>query len=376
LLLLLFWHYTVGTLELGKTYYWRVDEFDETENINSGQSIWIGDHLNRYYDGLIDDLHIYNKALTVEEIAQVMQVDPKLADNPVPVRHATVDIRDATSLSWSAGDTAASHDVYFGSDRDDVAAADKDSPEFQTNQAGAGLSLAGLVEFAGGDYYWRIDEVGAGGTANAGTIWKFTVPDYLIVDDFEGYDVNNNEIWWSWKDGLGYPARDGIPAYPGNGTGSAVGDETSPTYMEMSIVHGGAKSMPVWYTNNTLSPAKYSEVELTLPVGERDWTVEGVGELSLWFMGDSTNAPEPMYVAIANAAVVYHDDPNAPQAGSWTEWVIPLQDFADRGADLANVDKIAIGLGTRGNATTPGTAGKMYFDDILLLGSKEPRINN
>ena len=31
MLLLLFWHYTVGTLELGKTYYWRVDEFDGIE---------------------------------------------------------------------------------------------------------------------------------------------------------------------------------------------------------------------------------------------------------------------------------------------------------------------------------------------------------
>jgi hypothetical protein len=49
------------------------------------------------------------------------------------------------------------------------------------------------------------------------------------------------------------------------------------------------------YANNTLSPAKYSEVELTLPVGERDWTVEGVGELSLWFMGDSTNAHHQFY---------------------------------------------------------------------------------
>ena len=30
------------------------------------------------------------------------------------------------------------------------------------------------------------------------------VPDYLIVDNFEVYDVGNNEIWWSWKDGPGY----------------------------------------------------------------------------------------------------------------------------------------------------------------------------
>jgi len=298
--------------------------------------------------------------------------DTKLAGNPDPQRHATVDIRKTTSLSWSAGDAAASHDVYFGADRDAVAAATADSLEFQGNQVGTSLSVTGMIEFGGGDYYWRVDEVEADGTAPAGTVWKFTVPDYLIVDDFEAYDVNNNEIWWSWKDGLGYPARDGIPAYPGNGTGSMVGDDTSPTYMEMSIVHGGAKSMPMWYTNNNPTGAKYSEVELTLPVDERDWTINGVGELSLWFRGETTNGPEPLYVAVANTAIVYHEDPNATQVDSWNEWVIPLPDIANRGVDLANVDSIALGVGTRNNLTIPGTMGKIYFDDILLLKPEEP----
>ena len=353
-----------------------VDELDDTtEDINSGQSIWIGDHLNRYYEGLIDEVRIYNKALTVEEIAQVMQVDPKLADNPVPDRHATVDIRDISSLSWSAGDTAASHDVYYGTDRDAVANATGDSPEFQGNQAGTDMSLAGLVEFGGGDYYWRIDEVEADETVITGTIWKFTVPDYLTVDNFEAYNAGNNEIWWSWKDGLGYPARDDIPAYPGNGTGSTVGDETSPTYLETTIVHGGGKSMPLWYDNNKQGYAKYSEVELTLPAGERDWTAEGVGELSLWFRGESENVAEPLYVAIVNAggtpAVMVHDDSAAAATDTWAEWVIPLQAFADQGIILTNVDRIAIGLGDKGNMTIPGGSGKMYFDDIRLYRPRE-----
>jgi len=40
--------------------------------------------------------------------------------------------------------------------------------------------------------------------------------------------------------------------------------------------------------------------------------------------------------------------------------------LADMGINLTNVDKLAIGLGTRGNMTTAGGAGKMYFDDIRL----------
>jgi len=51
---------------------------------------------------------------------------------------------------------------------------------------------------------------------------------------------------------------------------------------------------------------------------------------------------------------------------TWTEWTIPLQTLADQGIDLSDVDRIAIGFGTKGNMTTPGGSGKMFFDDIKL----------
>jgi len=70
-------------------------------------------------------------------------------------------------------------------------------------------------------------------------------------------------------------------------------------------------------------------------------------------------------------AVVVHDDANAAQIDTWTEWVIPLQAFADQGIDLTDVDKIAIGLGSKGNMTTPGGKGKMYVDEIRLYQPRE-----
>jgi hypothetical protein len=48
-----------------------------------------------------------------------------------------------------------------------------------------------------------------------------------------------------------------------------------------------------------------------------------------------------------------------------------LQSLADQGIDLTNVDKIALGVGTRGNATVPGGAGKMLFDDIRLYRPRQ-----
>jgi hypothetical protein len=107
--------------------------------------------------------------------------------------------------------------------------------------------------------------------------------------------------------------------------------------------------------------AKFSNVTITGTV---------TGQWAHQDIGIASNAAEPMYVALSNAtgqaAVVVHDDPAAATISTWTEWVIPLQKFADKGINLANVDRIAIGLGTRGNMTTPGGSGKVYIDDIGL----------
>ena len=62
----------------------------------------------------------------------------------------------------------------------------------------------------------------------------------------------------------------------------------------------------------------------------------------------------------------FRGDPAAATIDTWTEWIIPLQAFADQGIVLTNVDRMAIGFGTQGNMAIPGGSGKMYIDDILL----------
>ena len=515
-----------------------------------------------YFNGSIDDARIYNKVLTQDEVMQAMQGDPTLAWGPSPANKSTPDIYKATSLSWSPGAKAAQHDVYFGTDKDAVDDADTTTADiYRGRQAATSYSPPEAVEWGGGPYYWRIDEYNTDGTISKGNVWSFTVADFLLVDDFEDYDAGENQIWYAWHDGLGYGTPGTPDFYPGNGTGSAVGDENTASYMEETIVNGGLQSMPLIYDNNKQGYANYSEVELTLSA-LRDWTSEGVAQLSLWFRGypastgsfegpvgtytitatgadiwndadefhgafkmltgagsieakvlsvdntdpwakagvmiretldpaskfaavyitpgngcrfqariatgaDATsdtsvvsteqtavtspywvklerdiggnfrayysangsawtsmtwnpqyitmssnvyvglavtshnnsatcevkfsnvrvtgtagpqwisqdigiasNDAEPLYVALSNTAgapaVVYHDDPDAATIDTWTEWVIPLQAFADQGINLTNVDRIAIGLGTRGNMTVPGGSGKMFFDDIRL----------
>jgi hypothetical protein len=299
--------YNPGQLEPGRTYYWRVDEFDGTQ-INKGE-VW--------------------SFSTVGAVG-----------GPNPSNGA---VRNATTAS----------------------------PEYKGPKSlGAESYYPGQLEL-NTTYYWRIDEVNSVNPESpwVGKVWNFTTGDFLSIDDFEDYDSGENQIWYAWHDGLGYGTPGTAGYYAGNGTGAAVGDETTASYTEETIVHGGNQSMPLVFDNNKQGFSKYSEVELTLSA-VRDWTAEGVEELSLWFYGDSTNDPESMYVAVSNStgtpAVVVNGDPAAATIAAWIEWVIPLQTFADKGINLTNVDRIAIGLGTKGNMTTPGGSGKMYFDDIRL----------
>ena len=114
--------------------------------------------------------------------------------------------------------------------------------------------------------------------------------------------------------------------------------------------------MPMYYDN----AVGKSEATLTLDY-PRDWTEDSVGVLSIWFRGNTDNAAETLYVTLNGSAVVNHDNPNAAQINSWTEWTIDLQAFADQGVNLTNVDTITLGL-----RSVTGGAGMMYFDDIRL----------
>jgi len=339
-----------------------------------------------YFRGLVDDVRIYNKALTQEKINEIMRGGPKLAWDPSPANGSTVDIIEATSLSWSPGDGAASHDVYFGTDRDTVANANISSPQFKAKQPGTTYSLTGLVEFDGGTYCWRIDEVEAdNATVHKGRVWSFTVANYLIVDDFEDYN-DSDRIFQTWIDGFGY--ADPSPGHPGNGTGSQVGHWPPPGISETTITRpGSSKSMPFYYDNdgyvegNPDSPLSYySEAAADvsqLEIGQ-DWTKAGVKALTLYFYGAPTNdanATERMYVALEDgsghvAVVPYDGDANDVKEQQWQEWNMALQDFNDGGVDLTNIKKIYIGFGDRDNHPNPGGSGIVYFDDVRLYPTR------
>jgi len=237
----------------------------------------IGTSRNRQnsFGGTIDDLRVYNTALTEADIQLVMRGDPLLAWDPSPTDESTPDIDNATPLGWSPGDKASEHEVYFGTDKDAVDNADSSDTTgiYRGRQNGTSYTPPEGVEWGGGPYYWRVDENNNDGTVTKGRIWSFAVADFILVDDFESYtdnDTDNEAIWQAWVDGFGVPTN-----------GSQVG-YVLPPYAEQAIVNGGFQSMPILYDN--ASGATNSEVELALTAG-RDWTRHAVGVLSLWFRG-------------------------------------------------------------------------------------------
>jgi hypothetical protein len=268
---------------------------------------------------------------------------PAHARRPQPADGAT-DVEIGTTLSWSSGREAASHEVYLGADP-------------------AALTLIGTPETAslppgdlafGGTYYWRVDEVNEAEAVGLweGDLWSFTVEEYASIDDFESYndDVDaGTTIFDTWLDGWV------------NDTGSTVGYLNAP-FAERTIVHSGRQSMPLAY-DNSASPF-YSEAERTFD-DLQDWTVSGADSLRLYFPGAAANAPQPFYVTLedsaGHSATVGHGDPDAVLAAEWQQWRIPLGEFG--GVSLTRIEKMTIGVGNRTSPAAGGT-GIVYIDDV------------
>ena len=299
-----------GTLELAKTYYWRVDEFDAIET------------------------HKGNVWSFITEGA---------ASNPSPAKGA-IDVTQTPVLTWSPGVFADTHEVFFGADA--ASLENKGS-----GNLGSESYDPGQLEW-NTTYYWRIDEANNASADSpwTGPLWSFTTANFLIIDDIESYndidegEPGSNRIYNAWLDGFDDPTN-----------GSQVG-HLDPPFYEETIVHSGNKSMPLIYDN----AVGKSEATLIL-TDKRDWIVNGVDTLTIWFRGASGNAAEQMYVALNGSARINHDGPDAATLTSWTEWNIPLQTFADQGVNLSNVNSITIGL-----ASVTGGTGTMYIDDIRL----------
>ncbi|MHC4676611.1 MAG: LamG-like jellyroll fold domain-containing protein, partial [Planctomycetota bacterium] len=163
-------------LRVNTTYYWRIDE-------------------------------IRAACRTAGEIWSFVS-DRGVAKEPNPPNAAEAVSIDVV-VSWSPGPLAVSHDVYLGTDFNDVNEANASSDEYKGGQTSTVYDLNGLEYET--TYYWRIDEVN-GPAVWKGDVWCFTtygVPDSYLVG------------WWKFDEGEGDIVYDSV----GNNHGTVYGAE-------------------------------------------------------------------------------------------------------------------------------------------------------
>jgi len=130
-------------LELGKTYYWRVDAVNGAWK----QSPWKG--------------NVWS-----------FTVDSGKAGNPQPVNNAQW-MPTKLTLSWAPARTAMAHTVYVSDKLDDVKNGAKPVSKAQKQTSYTVSSLKKATA-----YYWRVDEVCSGEVVK-GDIWQFSTEGIL-----------------------------------------------------------------------------------------------------------------------------------------------------------------------------------------------------
>ena len=105
-------------------------------------------------------------------------------------------------LSWSAGDGATSHDVYFGTSFAEVNDATTSSDEYKIQQALTSYTVTTDLDVFG-TYHWRIDEVNA--VAVKGVVWDFTVANLgkaSYPDPWDREDDVSPAVTLGWTGGI------------------------------------------------------------------------------------------------------------------------------------------------------------------------------
>ncbi|MHC4143348.1 MAG: proprotein convertase P-domain-containing protein [Planctomycetota bacterium] len=222
------------------------------------------------------------------------------------------------NLSWISGDTAVSHDIFFGTSYNSVNNGTEGT--FRGNQVGTSF-VAGLPGYdypdgliPGTTYYWRIDEVNDAHPDSPwkGSVWSFTAEEYVsvpIITEEQTLEYDNT-------------------VYP-------------------------------YFTEWVY------DIQADLTAGGR------ATDLVLTFKGDPENSAEPMYVTLedstgATATVKYpHAAPT--QIAHSVVWRISLTDFP---VDLKNTKRLIITTGIEGELGGKGatslTDGK---SDSGVLGA-------
>ncbi|MHC4655810.1 MAG: LamG-like jellyroll fold domain-containing protein [Planctomycetota bacterium] len=125
-------------------------------NTTDRKTFKIGRWDDHHFDGVIDDVRIYNYPLDIDEILAIS--GGGCAENPHPF-DSEIDTPYCATLSWVPGAKAYNQDVYFGTNRDAVANATTASSQYKGRQTDT-FYIPTMNKST--QYFWRVDQVTSG----------------------------------------------------------------------------------------------------------------------------------------------------------------------------------------------------------------------
>jgi hypothetical protein len=310
--------YTVTTnLDSQGTYYWRIDE---------------------------------NPGPTKGVVWTFTLADLEKAALPYP-GHGATGVSAFVELSWAAGISATSHDVYLSTDFNDVNDRLITADNVTTNSYTPGSPLE-----LDATYYWRVDEV----PGSNGPVWNFTTDAHHTVDDFDAYadQWTLNPVWKDY--------------YTNLDNGAIVLVNTDAQW----ALDGN--SMRFDYSNGTATKGQYLGSWAEASVGDlaqigAAWNASGAEAIVLNFFGQSANSKldtDRLYLKLedgsANTGMVKYPDVNALAEEQWHEWNIDLDDPNFASVSKSSISKVTLGFGGPGaiGKSGAGGTGTVYFDDF------------
>ena len=186
--------------------------------------------------GIIGGTYLQGEIVTLVE----------LASQPQPEKEA-IDVPRDLVLSWTPGEIADKHDIYLGTNFDDV---DQAAPTVDLTGVYRGRVDTNFFPDAGTQrlelgqtYYWRVDEVSAlpDTTIYKGTVWSFSVESFAYPIPGEKITATAS----SYEDGKG-------PENTVNGSGLD----------ENGLLHGNESDNNMWLSSDTETELAWIEYDL------------------------------------------------------------------------------------------------------------------
>ena len=233
------WHHVAGTYDGNKLKLYVDGKLEATTayagsiasgtyNLNIGSN---SEARGRFYSGAIDDLRIYDYALSEKEIEKLCGVK---AIKPHPSNDITTGLTEMPELSWVPVIGAVSHKVYGGIDPDELKLLGETK---ETHFSGLSDMQTNMV------YYWRVDGILADGSIAKGDVWSFWIPPGNAYNPFpaDGVEFVEQNVELSWAVGFGAKMH---TLY--------IGDN----FDDVSNASGGLPQTQDVYVVNNLEPGK------------------------------------------------------------------------------------------------------------------------